>query len=196
LTAMNDSVCRSLIKWQGRVTLCAAGPFFLLSGKGEESAKLLLACRPSRRILIFGASMANQRVNSISRAEAQAKRKRPTRRLQTALKTAWAPETSFDPAGWSSSNPAWGQCAVTALIVQDHCGGSIVSGEVNGIPHFWNRLPTDEDLDLTLGQFGKAARHSRAQLCDRDFVLSYPETVRRYRQLQDRVSSNLTTRIR
>lgn len=142
--------------------------------------------------------MANRMVNSISQggAKPQPKRKRPTKRLQTALQTAWAPETSYDPAGWSPSNPAWGQCAVTALIVQDHCGGTIVTGEVNGVPHFWNRLPTDEDLDLTLGQFGNAARRSRAQLCDRDFVLSYPETVRRYRQLRDRVSSNLTTRSR
>lgn len=152
----------------------------------------------NRRILITGACVANRMVNSISQggAKPQPKRNRPTKRLQTALQTAWAPETSYDPAGWSPSNPAWGQCAVTALIVQDHCGGTIVTGEVNGVPHFWNRLPTDEDLDLTLGQFGNAARHSLAHLCDRDFVLSYPETVRRYQRLADRVSSNLTARSR
>ena len=54
-----------------------------------------------------------------------------------------------------------GQCAVTALVVQDHCGGSILSGEVNGIPHYWNRLPTNEELDLTLRQFGRSAHHSK-----------------------------------
>lgn len=140
--------------------------------------------------------MANQRVNSISKHGVNLLRncKRPTKRLQIALRTAWAPETSFDPTGWSPSNPAWGQCAVTALIVQDHCGGALVCGEVNGIPHYWNRLPTDEDLDLTLSQFGDAARHARARICDREFVLSYPETVRRYRQLQDRVTSHLSVR--
>jgi hypothetical protein len=142
--------------------------------------------------------MADRKVNSSSKdtLKVQRRLKRPTKRLRTALESAWAPETSFDPAGWSSRNPAWGQCAVTALIVQDHCGGTLVSGEVNGIPHYWNRLPTEEDLDLTLSQFGKAARHSRAELCDRDFVLSYPETVRRYHRLQDRVTSHLTTRNR
>ena len=129
--------------------------------------------------------------NSLGQGRIKRHKYRPTRRLQTALRAAWTPETSYDPAGWSASNPAWGQCAVTALIIQDHCGGNIISGFVNGVPHFWNRLPTDEDLDLTLIQFGDAARHSRAQLCEREYILSYPDTVRRYQQLQERVGLNL-----
>jgi hypothetical protein len=142
--------------------------------------------------------MADLKVKSISKDALKTPHgpKRPTKRLRIALASAWAPETSYDPIGWSQRNPAWGQCAVTALIVQDYCGGTLISGEVNGVPHYWNRLPTDEDLDLTLIQFGRDARHSRADLCDRDFVLSYPDTVRRYHQLQDRVTSRLTTQSR
>jgi hypothetical protein len=84
---------------------------------------------------------------------------------------------------------------VTALVVQDYCGGAIVYGEVNGIPHYWNRLPSNVELDLTLQQFGKSARHSKAQPCGREFILSYPDTDRRYRELQERVSSRLANGI-
>lgn len=140
--------------------------------------------------------MANLKDKSVQTGSSRSMRHsvRPTQRLTSALRRAWGRETSYDPAGWSEANPAWGQCAVTALVVQDHCGGSLVSGEVNGTPHFWNRLATDEELDLTLRQFGKSAQHSKALPCDREFVLSFPDTVRRYHQLQRRVSSRLATR--
>ena len=155
-----------------------------------------LAVDQDWRILDEGADMANLKVKSAPPSPPSSRRHtvRPSQRLASALRNAWGPETSFDPAGWSTGNPAWGQCAVTALVVQDHCGGSILSGEVNGIPHYWNRLATNEELDLTLGQFGRSAHHSKVQACDRVFILSYPDTVRRYQQLQQRVSSRLATR--
>lgn len=131
-----------------------------------------------------GADMADSKLKSAQRTSTP-------RRLATALRNAWARDTSYDPAQWSAKNPAWGQCAVTALVVQDYCGGAIVSGEVNGIAHYWNRLPSNKELDLTLQQFGKSAHHSKAQPCGRDFILSFPDTVRRYQELQGRVSSRL-----
>ena len=42
------------------------------------------------------------------------------------LKTAWSKETSADPKNWSPENTAWGQCAVTALLVQSFLGGEIL----------------------------------------------------------------------
>lgn len=119
-------------------------------------------------------------------------RKELPRQLERALVKAWSQETSFDPSGWSRHNPAWGQCAVTALIVQDHLGGKLISGKVNGIPHYWNRLAADQDIDLTIQQFGKTIRRAGVKECERDYVLSFPETQQRYQRLQERVTNVLT----
>src|SRR5262245_43252730 len=73
--------------------------------------------------------------------------------LKAALAKAWSRETSADPAAWSDENNAWGQCAVTALIVQDHLGGELRRGEVGTTSHYWNQLPTGEEIDLTRHQF-------------------------------------------
>lgn len=52
---------------------------------------------------------------------------------------------------YTHENPAWGQCAVTALIVQDYFGGDILY--CNHANHYWNRLPTNEEIDFTRRQF-------------------------------------------
>jgi hypothetical protein len=115
----------------------------------------------------------------------------PEQALATALATAWSRDTSYDPWGWTASNAAWGQCAVTALVVQDRCGGQLLCGEVNGLKHYWNRLPDGEEIDLTATQFGTHVVRTPTHFCDRSFVLSYPDTVRRYRRLRGRVSSKM-----
>jgi hypothetical protein len=114
-------------------------------------------------------------------------------RLQQAFNRAWSRETSFDPLNWSDQNAAWGQCAVTALIVQDHCGGRLMTGEINGVPHYWNRISGNRDLDLTEHQFGRILSRSGTRECDREYVLSYPQTARRYRKLRTKVAEALET---
>ena len=57
--------------------------------------------------------------------------------------------TSADPEGWSPHNRPWGQCAVTALVVQDRFGGELLRARVDGVSHYWNRLPDGSELDLT-----------------------------------------------
>ena len=58
---------------------------------------------------------------------------------------------------WASSHPTWGQCSITAFIVQDFFGG-----EVYGIPreggtfHCYNVIG-DARFDLTSEQFGDEA---------------------------------------
>ena len=46
--------------------------------------------------------------------------------LEKAVKQAWGKETSSDPDNWSIENPAWGQCAVTSLVINDYLGGKLV----------------------------------------------------------------------
>jgi hypothetical protein len=108
--------------------------------------------------------------------------------LTGALRRAWGEETSSDPSIWSASNPAWGQCAVTALIVQDHFGGGLLRGTVDGSTHYWNLLPSGETVDLTLYQFGpEPPSIVQIEPRSREYVLAFPETVRRYRRLRRKV---------
>ncbi|MFB7178897.1 alpha/beta fold hydrolase [Streptomyces sp. NPDC056257] len=82
--------------------------------------------------------------------------------LEAAIRAGWSAETS-EPAGiskvpWTPENPAWGQCDITALVVQDLVGGDLVLGEVfhDGRPegyHWWNLLPGGVRVDLTREQF-------------------------------------------
>ena len=107
--------------------------------------------------------------------------------LSKALERAWSQETSFDPERWSADNPAWGQCAVTALIVQDALKGQLVRGTVGNVEHYWNRLPSGRYIDLTRHQFGHRVAPKLIEQTSRDYVLSFPETVRRYDRLRRRL---------
>jgi hypothetical protein len=64
----------------------------------------------------------------------------------------WSAETSGDPENWNEKNPAWGQCVVSALILQDILGGELVWGKVSGYSHYWNKIKGKE-YDLTRKQF-------------------------------------------
>ncbi|GGQ27958.1 hypothetical protein GCM10010215_60230 [Streptomyces virginiae] len=82
--------------------------------------------------------------------------------LEAAIRAGWSAETC-EPADisrvpWTPENPAWGQCDITALVVQDLVGGDLVLGEVfhegrqEGY-HWWNLLPGGIRVDLTREQF-------------------------------------------
>jgi hypothetical protein len=113
--------------------------------------------------------------------------------LERAFVRSWSRETSYDPENWSKLNSAWGQCAVTALIIQDLLGGDLIVGEVNGVPHYWNRLTPRRRVDLTAQQFGPEIKRTKGKKCDREFVLSFPDTIRRYRRLRTSVLQKLQT---
>jgi hypothetical protein len=112
-------------------------------------------------------------------------------RLAGALSGSWSRDTSYDPLSWCPQNSAWGQCAVTALVLQDFLGGDLMTGEVNGFHHYWNLLPTNSEVDLTLQQFDGVERIEHRKKADRAYVLSFPDTKRRYRKLLSRVQNAL-----
>lgn len=120
-------------------------------------------------------------------------------RLQNSLKRAWSAATSFDPAGWTPKTPSYGQCAVTACIVQDYLGGDIEWGEAmvpggKKISHFFNRV-NRRAVDLTRDQFPAGSTvpiagrpHPAAKGAPlRDYILANADTRRRYEQLSERV---------
>lgn len=80
--------------------------------------------------------------------------------ITAALRESWSYETCDpqDQLEWTPDNPARGQCGVTALVLSDLLGGVLLFAEVfeDGVRtgyHYWNRLPTGEDVDLTREQF-------------------------------------------
>jgi hypothetical protein len=105
-------------------------------------------------------------------------------RLRRALEAAWSYETSATPASWSLENPARGQCAVTALVVQDEMGGELLRGVVNGESHYWNRLPDGTELDWTIQQYARPVREEGPVVRARTYVLSFPTTASRYEVLR------------
>lgn len=71
-----------------------------------------------------------------------------------AIEWAWCPLT----AGWDwGDNVSKGQCAVTALLIQDLFGGKLIRGECGKVSHYWNELPDGTEVDLTRRQFGDRA---------------------------------------
>ncbi len=78
-----------------------------------------------------------------------------------AIRGAWAPSTSFDPYVWREDNPAWGQCAATAVVLWRIYGGDVMRcyASLPGgaeVPHYFNVLPNEGLVDMTMQQFPPA----------------------------------------
>lgn len=116
-----------------------------------------------------------------------------------ACRASWSVETC-DPVDlplWSETNRARGQCGVTALVINDLCGGDLILAEVlrpdgsrQGV-HFWNRLPDGSELDLTRSQFtdGEQVQPGRVMPRPGGPPLRCAE---QYTLLRDRVLAHLT----
>ena len=70
--------------------------------------------------------------------------------LLNIFKKCWSIKSSTK---WEEENPSKGQCSVTALVIHDCFGGTILKTKVNDIWHFYNKV-NDQVMDLTSGQFG------------------------------------------
>lgn len=106
------------------------------------------------------------------------------------LKSAWCKETSADPDNWTPENPAYGQCAVSSLIVQDKFGGNLRRCKVNGVTaHYYNEVDHGNGtyIDMTREQFGHIYDEGEFTIRDREYVLSFPSTVERYELLKERM---------
>lgn len=118
--------------------------------------------------------------------------------LDEALRASWAADTcspdDLARVGWQPANPAWGHCDITALVVNDIFGGDLMVGEVwsagehHGF-HWWNRLPSGSEIDLTREQFqlGQTVTEPR--------VVKRPQRLLRrneeYQLLRERLSTRL-----
>lgn len=72
------------------------------------------------------------------------------------IREAWCRETASPGCveQWSEDNPSFGQCAVTALLIQEIYGGVLLRTYVEGFgSHYYNRFPHGTEVDLTRDQF-------------------------------------------
>jgi hypothetical protein len=119
--------------------------------------------------------------------------------IAQAFRASWAADTCSPDdlvrAGWHPGNPAWGHCDITALVVHDIFGGDLMVGEVHhggeqqGF-HWWNRLPSGVELDLTREQFRGGQLVTAGRIVERP-----PGPLSRrqeeYRLLRERVARHL-----
>lgn len=105
-------------------------------------------------------------------------------------------KTSFDPNGWTSSNPLWGHCAVVSLLAQDIFGGEIIKGSLIDYPkysylksHIWNRIDGN-DIDFTAEQYKNlSCKDLQGEICPRESILNYPDTIMRFNLLKETFNS-------
>ncbi len=127
------------------------------------------------------------------------------KKLEKVLEACWSSDTSSDAENWDTANKAYGQCAVTALVVQDYCGGNIVNSIVKvpewgdageAVSHYFNKIG-DKEIDLTRKQFPEGTEVPEGMDKKKDFettrqyVLSYAPTVERYELLKQRIEEEL-----
>ena len=113
--------------------------------------------------------------------------------LEEAIRASWCAETSDDPALWTTGNPAYQQCDVTARVVQDYLGGEIL---ISGVAldgrrvdrHVWNRLPSGLTVDLTREQFRQGERLEAPEVLGPFATENHQE---RYELLAERVRAKL-----
>jgi deoxycytidylate deaminase len=126
-----------------------------------------------------------------------------------AIQSSWNRETSADPEHWASENPAWGQCAVTALALDDFLGGfiaKILRFDISGSKypeiatmrsHYLNvvRGPTRSDLTKSqffdIDEYIELVRNKDGEDRTREYLLSNEKTRERYVKLRMAVAREL-----
>jgi hypothetical protein len=117
--------------------------------------------------------------------------------LEAIIRKAWSKDTSDDPEEWTESNSARGQCGVTAMVIHELFGGVLLVSDVfrDGVrveTHYWNRLPSGLEVDLTREQFRRGEQFGEPRLIDpATSPAPKPDSLRRSRLLSSRVQEAL-----
>ncbi len=108
-------------------------------------------------------------------------------------------QTSMDPEGWSPDNPLWGHCAVVSLVAQRLYGGNLMRASLDNTPyaesgsHYINEFDDNDRHDYTAEQFTIGYPEDlQYEERTREYLLSNPETSRRYELLEARLNHIVT----
>lgn len=116
----------------------------------------------------------------------------PLGEFELAVRKAWCRETAYpgNQAEWSEGNPAFGQCAVTLLVLMDYFpGGRILRSSEY---HHYAYEINGETIDLTGEQFGPGVKiefdgeRTRADLLEAEAAIK-AGTLERYMLLAQNV---------
>ena len=92
---------------------------------------------------------------------------------------------------WNESNPSLGQCAITALIVNDFFGGKIMRCMASSGSHYYN-LIDGNIVDLTVEQFlGEIPEYEFGEERTREYLLSNEDTKNRYLMLLNNLRKSM-----
>ena len=103
-------------------------------------------------------------------------------KLEKLLNCSWNKETCSPGLRdkWDETNPSLGQCAITALVVNDYFGGKIMRCMTSSGSHYYN-LIDDKIVDLTKGQFlGEIPLYEEGKERTREYLLGNEDTKSRY----------------
>lgn len=116
--------------------------------------------------------------------------------LFAVLEQCWSKETAYPSCQeeWVPSDPSYGQCAITAMLVCDMFGGSIHKIRVSGGgTHYFNKI-NGKYVDLTREQFdlyNLSVDYEVNQEVAREYCGKNRDTKNRYHQLQRNIMAYL-----
>jgi|tagenome__1003787_1003787.scaffolds.fasta_scaffold19323099_2 hypothetical protein len=115
--------------------------------------------------------------------------------LRTALERAWTATTTYCPEDWDEHDPAWGQCAVTSVLLAEAFGGELLQGTAD-LPsgqrtaHYWNRIDSIH-VDLTWRQFPVGTTLTDVAAAARTTLIANRWMESRYQELRHNVELEL-----
>ena len=117
--------------------------------------------------------------------------------LEAAIRASWDEQTSDTPERYDPANRERDQCGPTSLVVHDYLGGDLLHVEVDtdGVltdHHYWNRLATGLEVDLTRAQFIRGETFGPVDAMARPTDLG-EAAQHRYELLRSRVEESLRT---
>jgi len=134
---------------------------------GEDGKRSPLSKTGFQATYILGAAVGDYKDTSFEKAKAKRKKgsrnvdhsckvesalRKELNKVRKAMDKVFSCDTAFGTCNNNSMSS--GHCMLASLIVQDMYGGKIMSGQIGGIPHYWNKL-CHMEVDLTGDQFKK-----------------------------------------
>jgi hypothetical protein len=120
-----------------------------------------------------------------------------TSELVKAIESSWCAETSNNPEKWTKENTSYGQCAVTALVLNDFVGGDIIRCMVKlsdntKVSHYFNYFQGFY-YDLTRKQFDSTVGFdlTNNQTRTKEELLNNESTKQRYELLKQKTLEKL-----
>ncbi len=104
------------------------------------------------------------------------------KRFEKLLRFAWTKETCVPSLreDWDEDNKSLGQCAITALLVNDYYGGKIMRCMTSTGSHYYNMID-DKIVDLTAEQFfEEVPMYQEGSERTREYLLGNEDTKARY----------------